>query len=266
MTETPDPSKPGRDAANSPLPLWRRCCQFLFEMDAKTVRAIWVTLALFAMIGVVFLIGKTDFGHEVTHEFELWMAEYRDSPWGIFIVIAVFTLSAYIGAPQFVLIAACVVAFGPWLGFFYSWVATVVSGAITFYTGRIIGADTFNRIGGGHLGRLSDYIGRNAFSASFIVRNVPSAPFIIVNMAFGVSKAPFTGFILGLALGSIPKTALVALFGNVFTRIVEGDEWKGTALIALIGLAWLGVVILARHLITKWREGRSAAGETDQNQ
>ncbi|BEV10983.1 TVP38/TMEM64 family protein [Asticcacaulis sp. DW145] len=266
MTETPDPHDAGRDRADSPLPLWRRCCNFLFEMDAKTARAIWVTLALFAMIGAIFLIGKTDFGHEVTHEFELWMAEYRDSPWGIFIVIAVFTLSAYIGAPQFVLIAACVVAFGPWLGFLYSWVATVVSGAVTFYTGRLIGAETFNRIGGGHLGRLSDYIGRNAFSASFIVRNVPSAPFIIVNMAFGVSKAPFTGFLLGLALGSIPKTALVAVFGDVFTRIVEGGDWKGTLLIALIGLVWLGLVVLTRHLIDKWRESRNPSGGTDENQ
>ncbi|WP_343684424.1 TVP38/TMEM64 family protein [Asticcacaulis sp.] len=266
MTETPDPHDAGRDRADSPLPLWRRCCNFLFEMDAKTARAIWVTLALFAMIGAIFLIGKTDFGHEVTHEFELWMAEYRDSPWGIFIVIAVFTLSAYIGAPQFVLIAACVVAFGPWLGFLYSWVATVVSGAVTFYTGRLIGAETFNRIGGSHLGRLSDYIGRNAFSASFIVRNVPSAPFIIVNMAFGVSKAPFTGFLLGLALGSIPKTALVAVFGDVFTRIVEGGDWKGTLLIALIGLVWLGLVVLTRHLIDKWRESRNPSGGTDENQ
>lgn len=258
MTETPEPEKTQPTPCDSKPPIWRQCCNFLFEMDAKTVRAIWVTLALFAMIGVVFLIGKTDFGHEVTHEFELWMAEYKDSPWGIFIVIAVFTLSAYIGAPQFVLIAACVVAFGPWLGFLYSWVATIVSGAATFYTGRLIGAETFNRIGGGHLGRLSNYIGRNAFSASFIVRNVPSAPFIIVNMAFGVSKAPFTGFMLGLALGSIPKTALVALFGNVFTRMTEGADWKGTLLIAAIGLVWLGLVVLTRHLIGKWREGRDA--------
>ena len=36
---------------------------------------------------------------------------------------------AFIGAPQFILIAACVVAFGPSLGFFYSWAATVASAA-----------------------------------------------------------------------------------------------------------------------------------------
>jgi len=251
MIHAPDPE-------NTPKPpLWRRCYDFLVEMDAKTVRAVGVTLALFAMIGVIFLIGKTDFGHEVTHDFEVWMQSYAHSPWAIFIVIAVFTLSAYIGAPQFVLIAACVVAFGPWLGFGYSWVATVVSGVVTFYTGRLVGAETFNRIGGGHMARLSDYIGRNAFSASFIVRNVPSAPFIIVNMAFGVARAPFWGFILGLGLGSIPKTALVALFGNVFTRMTEGADWKGTLLIAGIGLLWLGLVVLARHLIGKWRAGRS---------
>ncbi|ESQ80123.1 TVP38/TMEM64 family protein [Asticcacaulis sp. YBE204] len=256
MTDAPDPS----DAQSKPpaqIPLWRRGYDFLVEMDSKTMRAIWVTLALFAMIGVIFLIGKTDFGHEVTHEFEAWMAEYRDSPWGIFIVIAVFTLSAFIGAPQFVLIAACVVAFGPWWGFVYSWVATIVSGAVTFYVGRLVGAETFAKIGGGHMQRLSEYIGKNAFSASFIVRNVPSAPFIIVNMAFGVSRAPFVGFMLGMGLGSIPKTALVAIFGTFFTRVTEGGDWKGTLLIAVIGLLWLGLVVAARHLIAKWQERRN---------
>ncbi|WKL55960.1 TVP38/TMEM64 family protein [Asticcacaulis sp. ZE23SCel15] len=240
--------------------LWDNVWSFLTNMDSKVMRAVWVTLALFACVGLVFMVGKTDIGHELTHELEAWMAHYSKSPWAVFIVIAVFTISAFIAAPQFVLIAACVVAFGPWLGFAYSWVATIVSAAVTFYAGRFIGADTLAKIEGKRMQRLSEYIGRNSFSASFIVRNVPSAPFIIVNMAFGVSKARFSGFILGCALGSIPKTALVALFGSSFSRLTSGGDWKGAALIAVIGLAWMALMIFARTLIEKWREnGRGSA-------
>ena len=43
-----------------------------------------------------------------------------------------FIPASFIGAPQFVLIAACVVAFGPIEGFFYSWIATVISAAANF--------------------------------------------------------------------------------------------------------------------------------------
>lgn len=249
MTETPDPLP-----QPSPRPpLWRRFYDFIVEMDSKTVRAVWVTFALFAMVIGVFLLGKTPWGEAATAEMDHILQHYAHSRYAILVVIAIFTLSAFIGVPQFVLIAACVVAFGPWLGFGYSWLATIVSAAVTFYVGRLIGAETLNKIGGGHLNRLSNYIGKNAFSASFIVRNVPSAPFIIVNMAFGVSKASFTGFILGCALGSIPKTALVAIFGSSFTALTSGGDWKGALLIAVIGAAWLGLMILARSLINHWR-------------
>jgi uncharacterized membrane protein YdjX (TVP38/TMEM64 family) len=251
----PEP-KPEISPENTrPLPLWKRLWEVLFSMDAKAIRTVWVTLALFAMVIGVFLLGKTELGVAVTAEMDHLLQHYSHSKYALLVVVAIFTLSAFIGVPQFVLIAACVVAFGPWLGFFYSWFATIVSAAVTFYLGRFIGAETLNKIGGSSINRLNDYIGKNAFSASFIVRNVPSAPFIIVNMAFGVSKAPFSSFILGCALGSIPKTGLVAIFGTFFHKLIEGGDWKGTALIAVVGLIWLGLVIGVRALISRWRNG-----------
>ena len=66
-------------------------------------------------------------------------------------------------------------------------------------------------------------MGRNAFYASFIIRNVPSAPFIVVNMAFGAARANFAGYLAGCALGVLPKTALVAFFGGSFMAAVAGD-------------------------------------------
>ncbi|WP_140984755.1 TVP38/TMEM64 family protein [Asticcacaulis tiandongensis] len=238
-------------------PLWRRISTFVTTLDAKAVRAVWVTLALFALVGLVFLIGRTEWGVEATHALEHWMAEYRQSPLAVFIVILVFTLSAFIGVPQFVLIAACVVAFGPWWGFVYSWVATIVSAAVTFYMGRIIGAETLQKIGGSSLNRLSAYIGKNAFMASFIIRNVPSGPFIVVNMAFGVSHASFWAFLSGCALGVIPKNVLVALFGSSLAHISAGGDWKVGLLILLIAVIWLGIVIGARHLVERWRRNRA---------
>lgn len=238
-------------------PLWKRFTDFVTALDAKAVRAVWVTLALLALVGVVFLIGRSEWGLEATHALEHWMAEYRQSPVAVLIVIVVFTLSAFIGVPQFVLIAACVVAFGPLWGFVYSWVATIVSAAVTFYIGRFIGADTLRKIGGNSLNRLSEYIGRNAFMASFIIRNVPSAPFIVVNMAFGVSRASFWGFLSGCALGVIPKNLLVALFGTWLAQLSSGGGWKAAGLIFIIAALWLAMVIGARALVEHWRRRRT---------
>src|SRR3569832_2674976 len=112
----------------------------LTEMDARRWRAGVVTLGLFATVALAFFFGKTALGRQTEGEFEAWLNGFSDSPWGLFAAIAVFTLASFIGAPQFVLIAACVVAFGPWWGFLYSWLATVVSAGVDVWVGRRAGA------------------------------------------------------------------------------------------------------------------------------
>ncbi|HRE45901.1 MAG TPA: VTT domain-containing protein, partial [Terricaulis sp.] len=115
-------------------------------------------------------------------------------------VFLVFTLTAYVAAPQIVLIGACVVAFGPEQGFWFSWIATIVSGAATFFTGRLTTAETQKRFGGATGGRFTRFMGKNAFLASLIVRFLPTAPFVVVNMAFGAARVGFLAFIGGVAI------------------------------------------------------------------
>jgi uncharacterized membrane protein YdjX (TVP38/TMEM64 family) len=231
------------------LRLWR----FLTSMDVKTGRAIAVTVGLFATVALVFFFGKTELGRATEGSFEAWLTGFAGSPWALPAAIFVFTAASFIGAPQFVLIAACVVAFGPVEGFFYSWIATVISAAANFFVGRLAGAKALQRFGGETANRLSGYVGKNAFYASFIIRNVPSAPFIVVNMAFGVSRAPFLGFIAGCALGVLPKTLLVAVFGRSVMAMSREGDWRLALIIAVIGVAWLGLMLLARRVLERLR-------------
>ena len=232
--------------------LWRRVSHFFVNLDAKLVRAVWISVLLFALVAATFLAGRSKWGRAVMEGLNGWMAQYAHSPLAVLIVIVVFCVTALFGAPQFVLIAACVHVFGAWWGGVYSWIATVVSAAMTFYIGRFAGNGVIAKLGGERVNRLSDYIGKNAFTASFIVRNIPSAPFIVVNMAFGASRASFSGFILGCALGVIPKTALVAMFGNSYEAMTHGN-WRVALLMAAVALAWLGLMIAARKVYERGR-------------
>ena len=82
------------------------------------------------------VLGKSQFGLAAEENLEAWLQGYRGSPWAFAATIVLFIVAAFIGAPQFILIAACVVAFGPSLGFFYSWAATVISAGVTYWLGR----------------------------------------------------------------------------------------------------------------------------------
>jgi uncharacterized membrane protein YdjX (TVP38/TMEM64 family) len=148
-----------------------------------------------------------------------------------------------------VLILACVVAFGPEQGFWFAWIATVVSGVATYFTGRLAGAETRKRFGGATGGRFTHFMGKNAFAASFLVRFVPTAPFVVVNMAFGAARVNFWPFIGGLTLGVLPKTAIIAFAGDGIMDALEGNLGAAALMGGAAIVLWLLVVVFVRRFI-----------------
>lgn len=232
----------------------RRLLDFILNMEAARWRALLATAVLLGAVVGLFMLGKHQLELGAEGQLEAWMSGFRTGPWGVFAAIAVFTVSAFLGVPQFLLIAACVVAFGPWFGFLYSWIATVVSAGATYWMGRGPTARALERFGGRTTERLKRFVGKNAFSASFMIRNVPSAPFIVVNMAFGATRADFWGFLAGCALGVLPKTVLVAFFGGAVVSAVSGDGVWTSLILAAVAVVWLGLMLGVRELV-KRREG-----------
>ncbi len=169
------------------------------------------------------------------------------SSWALPILIGIFCLAAFLGLPQFVLFGAAIVAFGPWLGMAYAWLATLCSGALTFWAGRFGGEAIFNRFAGARAQRLSAFLGRNTFKASLLVRLVPTGPFILVNMAFGISKARFLAFLGGLAIGALPKLALVALAARGLIAAEQGVVWMSVVTVLGVGVIWGGMIWLGRR-------------------
>lgn len=238
----------------------RRFVDFILNMEARRWKAALATaLLLGATLGLLAL-GKTQLGLATEAKLEAWLQGYAGSPWAFAATIVLFVVSAFIGAPQFILIAACVVAFGPSLGFFYSWAATVVSAAVTYWMGRGPTARLLDRVGGRTLDRLKRFVGRNAFYASFMIRNVPSAPFIVVNMAFGATRANFWLFLAGCALGVLPKTALVSFFGGAVVSAVSGDGVWTSLILAGVAFVWLGLMLGVREWV-KRRERAAGVAE-----
>jgi uncharacterized membrane protein YdjX (TVP38/TMEM64 family) len=238
----------------------RRILDFILNMEARRWKAALATALLLAATLGLLAIGKSQLGLATEAKLEAWLQGYAGSPWAFAATIVLFVISAFIGAPQFILIAACVVAFGPSLGFFYSWAATIVSAGVTYWLGRGPTARLLDRFGSRTLDRLKRFVGRNAFYASFMIRNVPSAPFIVVNMAFGATRANFWFFLAGCALGVLPKTALVAFFGGAVVSAVSGDGVWTSLILAGVAVVWLGLMLAVREFV-KRRERAGGVAE-----
>jgi len=204
-------------------------------------RALWLGLGLLLLVVAVFVAGKANLLPDAD-EITGWMNTLAGSPWGLVAVIAIFCVAAFIGVPQFALIAAAVAVFGPWYGAGYSWIANMISGALTFGVGRLAGEQAFRRFAGERAQKLSRFVGRNALIASAVVRNIPTGPFLLVNMAFGVSQAKFRDYWIGMGLGIIPKIALIAFAGRSLLAALQGN--LGLALLAGAGAIMIYIAAL----------------------
>lgn len=226
----------------------REAFRFLNNLDARAVRAVAVSLGLFAAAALIVVMGKTTaFFDEDDAPLINWMHANAESPWALPATIAVFTVAGFLGAPQFALIAGAVVAFGAGRGAVNAWIATLIAASVMFWFGRLVGADTLRRYGGERVNRLSQFIGRNGFVASLTVRLVPLAPALIVNMAAGVTHMRYAYFAAGTGLGVVPKIALVAFAGQgLLAYLQSGDAVVALGLAAAAGL-WLAVMLIARR-------------------
>ena len=232
----------------------RRLIDFFTNMDSRAWRTVAVSFVLFGGVGVVFLFGAQLLGLNGEVTVEQWLGAAH-GPWALPVAVGAFAVLAFIGVPQFVLIAAAVVAFGPWTGFAYSWIGTLVSSLVGFWLGRTFGGRLLQDLAGDGVAKFMKLIGKNGFLASLIVRLVPSAPFIVVNMAAGVTPMKLRDFAAGTAIGIIPKIALTAFAGNSIVLALKGGGNRHIVMLLIAVAVWIGCGLVARA----WLKKREAA-------
>lgn len=235
----------------------RRFLTFITNMDRQAWRTLAVSFLLFGGVGIVFLFGAQVLGFNGEATVERWLGT-TSGPWALPAAVGAFALLAFVGVPQFVLIAAAVVAFGAWTGFAYSWIGTMVSSLVGFYLGRFAGGRALKTLSGESMQRFMDTVGRNGFLASLIVRLVPSAPFIVVNMAAGVTPMRVFDFTTGTALGIVPKIALTAFAGNSIVQAMNGGGARQIGWLVAGVVAWIAIGWFAR----RWLKSREGQKET----
>jgi uncharacterized membrane protein YdjX (TVP38/TMEM64 family) len=238
----------------------RRFLDFIMNMDARAWRTAGVSFLLFGGVGLVFLFGAKMLGFDGEATVEHWMAAGGHGVWALPAAVAAFAALAFLGVPQIVLIAAAVVAFGPFTGMIYSWIGTMVSAMVGFGLGRGFGARVLRDFAGDRINRFVALIGRNGFFASMIVRLVPSAPFIVVNMAAGVTTMRVWAFAAGTAIGIVPKIVLTAFAGNAAIDAMRGEGLRPILTLAAIAALWIGAGWGAR-LWLKQREAKDVSSD-----
>jgi uncharacterized membrane protein YdjX (TVP38/TMEM64 family) len=210
-----------------------------------------------AVLGALALAWRlTPLGDLVTGErLAAGLGFVREATLGPPLASLAFALAALALVPVTALIVAAGLAFDPLTGFAVAWSGSFVAAFVGHALGRRVWRDTVRRLAGDRLRELTQRLARRGIVSTALLRVVPVAPFMVVNLVAGASRVPARDFALGTALGMLPGTALMvagAVGIRAAWRAPVGPAWLW---IGLAVLALLGALALLRRVAARLGAG-----------
>jgi len=169
----------------------------------------------------------------------------RGHPLAPLLVVLAYVVGGFLVVPLSALMVATVATFGPWPGAAYTLVGAVASAAALYGVGRALGRGTVERLLAGRARRIAKRVAGRGVLAVALLRNLPIAPYSVVNLALGASPVGFGSLVLGTALGLLPGVVALAVVGESVIRAVRHPSVGSIALV----LAGVAVVTVAAGLL-----------------
>ena len=139
---------------------------------------------------------------------------------GLLLFTLLFCLGNLVQIPGWIFLAAAVLALGKLWGGLATYVAAVVSCALTFLVIRLLGGDALRQFRGKLLQRLLARMDAHPVASVVLLRTLlQTAP--ALNYALAMSGLKFRAYMLGTLLGLPLPIALYSLFFETMARVLH---------------------------------------------
>lgn len=238
LTELADPEQPIDPAnyigdlfgAKKTRPMLRRALRFLLLATAiAAIVAVWRYTPL-AEWADPQLLGPV-------------LERLGSSPLQVPLVLGAFLFGSLIMFPVTVLIAATAIALGPVSGFIWAITGSLLGASVTYAAGRILGRESLENLLGPWINKVSERLKGGGILPTMIIRNVPIAPFTIVNVIAGASMIRFRDYLAGTALGMGPGIAAVTILGDRVRVVWEAPTATNLSLLGLAIVLWASIAL-----------------------
>lgn len=227
----------------------------------RLLRARLVRLALFAGI-----IGAIVIGWRLSPLAEIgdldgaldWAREWRSSTYAPLYMVAAFIVGGLVAVPVTLLVAVTGILFGAALGFPVAMIGALLSASVVYLLGDWLGGDIVRRLMGRRVGAISQAFGRRGILTIALVRQVPIAPFSLVNLVAGATHIRYIDFVLGTFVGLAPGFLAITLFGTTIENTLRDPSVGSVAMLAAGGAAVVMAGWATHWTITRLRR-RSAS-------
>jgi len=171
---------------------------------------------------------------------------------GPLLFMALYAVATVLFLPGSVLTLAGGALFGPLWGTLWNLTGATVGAALAFLIARYLAGDWVQQRAGPRLQRLDAGVAAEGWRFVAFTRLVPLFPFNLLNYALGLTRIPFTAYLLATWVFMLPGALAYTYLGYAGREAVAGGQdliQKG-----LIALALLAVAAFLPRLVGKLRE------------
>jgi uncharacterized membrane protein YdjX (TVP38/TMEM64 family) len=121
----------------------------------------------------------------------------------------------------------------------------LLAGVVSYAPGRLVRRDTVRRLAGPRLNRLSAALYHRGALAVAVVRLLPIAPYVVVNLVMGAMRIRLRDFVLGSLVGIVPGMLAATVLSEQISRLLvapaEINGWLiAIAVVLLVTVVYLG--------------------------
>ena len=231
---------------DEPIDLGYRLRKSISSDKKKEVPRYWVRYAkIGAAVLVVFLIGlglKEAWGGIVDKEsVETFFKSLNQSIWTLPLLFAIFFLAGLAAISINLLLVSATLVIGPWAAFGCGFLGSLLSAVAAFHIGIFAGQPILKKFFADKMEKLSRKIQDRGVISVALLRLVPVAPFVVVNLVAGVSQMKLRTFVAGSCIGMIPGMLGVVFVTYQAKSAYTDPTWQTWVFLALGIAALIGL-------------------------
>lgn len=185
-----------------------------------------------------------------------FLEDVKEMPYAPLLLFAIFVVSGISGISLNLILVGATVVFGPWIAFLCGYFGGHASALLGFGAGRTFGKPLVRKIGSRSIGKLDDHLKERGILSVAIIRVLPVAPFVVVNVAAGASKLNFNSFNWGTLAGMFPGMLAVVILTRQIDQAVTDPGWKN------FGYLFAAIVVIGVVFGALWKTLGSRKEET----
>lgn len=165
-------------------------------------------------------------------------------------IFLAFIESVIPALPLIVIVSFNVTAYGPFLGFIYSWIGSFLGSVFMFMLYRKGIQQLFQKWSANkkNLSRIVEYVDRHSWNVLFMLTSLPFTPSSLINLVYGLSNIDARFFIRTIFFSKALMIASLSLFGHSLTQITTNPFYLILTVIALFILYLISKKISKRYL------------------